>query len=68
MYICTWLTCLTHTAKMVLFTVLEHSDNTTALEKSSSAQEGCVGRGGFNLLTTSEMEGKFEKFRYEGIL
>ena len=39
-YICTWFTCLTHTDKMVLSTGLEHSDNTTTLEKGSSTQEG----------------------------
>ena len=30
-YICTWSTCLTHTAKMTLFTRLEHSANTNTL-------------------------------------
>ena len=31
-YICTVLTCLTHTAKRALHTGLEHSDNTNILE------------------------------------
>ena len=42
MYISTWFTCLTHTAKMVLFTGLEHSDNTSTLEQSRGVVGGVV--------------------------
>ena len=30
-YTCTWFTCFTHTAKMALFTGLEHNANTNTL-------------------------------------
>ena len=42
MYIGTWFTCLTHTAKMALFTGLEHSDNTSTLEQSRGVVGGVV--------------------------
>ena len=45
-YTCTWFTCFTHTAKMALFTGLEHNANTNTLAIGPGRIKGGGGGGG----------------------
>ena len=66
-YTCTWFTCFTHTAKMALFTGLEHNANTNTLAIGPGRIKG-GGRGvGFKPLTSFRTEESFEKIYYKCI-
>ena len=62
-YICTRFTCFTYTAKMVLFTWLEHSANTNTLAIAPGRIKGV----GFKLLANFRTQESFEKIYYKYI-
>ena len=56
-YTCTWFTCFTHTAKMALFTGLEHNANTNTLAIGPGRIKGGGGGGlGSNLSQVFELK------------